>query len=163
MINTGLAPLPRNGFRHIPRTQAHFTYPSRTDFQIIRESPPCSFTEGSYQVLLQKEQAEIRNVQIMSDTWDPGPPQFAASRKSIIAAWAKPLSLAPLISLPAARFHLMRSSYPGGLKVEEISKLRILTKLHMTMNLEKRTVFAPGHPLSTRLYSISSNSHIALA
>ena len=125
MINTGLAPLPRHGFRHIPRTQAHFTYLSRTDFQIIRESPPSSFTKGPYQVLLQKEQAEIRNVHIMSDTWDPDPPQFAASRKGIIATWAKPLSLAPLISLPAARFHLMRSSDPGGLnlKVEDIVKI----------------------------------------
>ena len=125
MINTGLAPLPRHGFRHIPRTQAHFTYPPRTDFQIVRENPPSSFTEGSYQVLLQKEQAEIRNVQIMSDTWDPDPPQFAASREGIMAAWAKPLSLAPLISLPAARFHLMRSSDPGGLnlKVEDIVKI----------------------------------------
>ena len=37
----------------------------------------------------------------------------------------KPLSLAPLISLPAARFHLMRSSDPGrlNLKVEDIVKI----------------------------------------
>ena len=75
--------------------------------------------------MLQKEQAEIRNVQIMSYTWNPHPPLFAASRKGIIAARAKPLSLAPLISLSAARFHLMRSSDPGGLnhKVDEVVEI----------------------------------------
>ena len=121
MVNTGLL-LPRHGLRHISAVQPKLTFPPRTDFQIVLENLPYSYSVESYQITIQKELAEIRTITAVKPKVDIDPPQFAASRKGQPAVWAKSVSLMPLVSLSSARFQLLCSEEVGGLNlsVEEI-------------------------------------------
>ena len=114
MFFAGL-PLPRHGFRHLSCPQPCFTFPPRTDFQIVSESVASSYSAGPFQISIQQELAEIRLIEVSPRQREFLPPTFAASRKGHRPSWAKPIPLSPLITLAAARFQLLTSAVEGGL------------------------------------------------
>ena len=115
-------PLPRHGFRHLSCPQPCFTFPLRTDFQIVPEPAAASYSAGSFQISVQQELAEIRRIEVSPRQREFLPPTFAASRKGHRPAWAKPVPLSPLITLAAARLQLLISAVDGGLNlsIEEV-------------------------------------------
>ena len=116
LASVGL-PLPRHGFRHLARSQPRFTFPPRSDFEIVLEDGASSYTTGAFQVMMQNELTEIRRVELLHRRQEFLPPRFAASRKGTPPAWARSISLAPLITLPAARFRLLSCDAEGGLNL----------------------------------------------
>ena len=74
-------PLPRHGFRHLSCPQPCFTFPLRTDFQLVPEPVAASYIAGSFQISVQQELAEIRRIEESPQQREFLPPTFAASRK----------------------------------------------------------------------------------
>ena len=124
MLFAGI-PLPRHGFRHLSSPQPCFTFPPRTDFQIVPESAASSYSVGSFQISVKK--AEIRRIETSLPQREFLPPTFAASRKGHRPAWAQAIPLSPLVTLAAARFQLLTSEADGGLNLsieEVVAKVR---------------------------------------
>ena len=73
MLFAGI-PLPRHGFRHLSSPQPCFTFPPRTDFQIVPESAASSYSVGSFQISVKQELAEIRRIEtsLRASTWHSG-------------------------------------------------------------------------------------------
>ena len=80
MLVAGI-PLPRHGFRHLSSPQPCFTFPPRTDFQIVPESAASSYSVGSFQISVKQDLAEIRRIETSLPQREFLPPTFAASRK----------------------------------------------------------------------------------
>ena len=58
MLVAGI-PLPRHGFRHLLSPQPCFTFPPRTDSQIVPESAASSYSVGSFQISVKQELAKF--------------------------------------------------------------------------------------------------------